>query len=198
MKPLFKMISYALLLPPCLTACFPLVAGGAAVGTVALVASDRRTSGAYVEDQGIEVKLAKQLNSRFPDSHINVTSYNRAVLLTGEVTNQVAQQDALQMARGTPNVRKVWDYTVVDTPSVLATRNNDAWITTKVRTRLLNGTQYPPQTIKVVTERGVTYLMGLVTKAEGDAVLNVVRSTSGVQKVVPLFEYLTEDVSVAP
>lgn len=184
-------------LPMLLSACFPLLAGGAAVGTVAFVATDRRTGGAYVEDQGVEVKLSKQLNARLPTSHINVTSYNRAVLLTGEVLSEAAQQEAQTMARGMPNVRKVWDYTVVSPVSSLASRNNDTWITTKVRTRLLNGKGYPAQSIKVVTERGVTYLMGLVTKTEGGVATDVVRSTLGVQKVVPLFEYLP-DIPVQP
>ncbi|HJV06822.1 MAG TPA: BON domain-containing protein [Chromobacteriaceae bacterium] len=173
-----------------LTACFPLVAGGAVGAT--MVATDRRTSGAYVDDQAIELKAADLIGKKLPSAHVNVTSFNRAVLLTGEVPSQQARQQADQIARGTPNVRRVYNYTDVDAAAGLGSRSNDTWITSKVRTRLMEGKGYAPTDIKVVTERGVVYLLGLVTQAEGQAAAQVVSQTAGVQKVVTLFETIQE------
>ena len=179
-------LTVATLLAANLSACFPLVAGGVAAS--AMVATDRRTSGAYVEDQGIELKAVKQLSERFAGSHVNVTSYNRAVLLTGEVVDE-AQKDAVElMVRGIPNVRRVYNHLVIAPASTLPQRNNDTWLTTKVRTRLLEGQGYPPNAIKVVTERGVVYLLGLVSESEGEAAAQVTARTAGVRQVVTLFE----------
>ncbi len=178
----------AVLLSSQLTACFPIVAAGAVGG--ALVVSDRRTSGAYVDDQGIEVKLASQMASRFPAAHININSYNRAVLMTGEAPDEASRSQIELMVRAIPNVRRVYNYMTIEPASPLTQRNNDTWITTKVRARFLDAKEVPSQTVKVVTERGVTYLLGLVTEAEAQSVIAVARSTSGVQKVVPLFETL--------
>lgn len=179
-------LTLAALLAANLSACFPLVAGGVAASAV--VATDRRTSGTYVEDQSIELKATRQLVERFAGSHVNVTSYNRAVLLTGEV-NDEAQKAAIElMIRGIPNVRRVYSHVVIAPSSSLANRNNDTWLTTKVRTRLLEGQGYPPNAIKVVTERGVVYLLGLVNDAEAEAAAQVAARTAGVQQVVTLFE----------
>jgi len=179
-----------------LSACFPLVMGGAA-GT-AMVASDRRTSGAYVDDQTIELKAVAQMNQKLPDAHVNVTSFNRTVLMTGEVQTNDGRQQAELLIRALPGVSRVFNYTVVAEPSTLGQRNNDTWITTKVRGRLMSGKgDYSSQAIKLVSERGVVYLLGLVTPSEGDAVTTVVSQTAGVLKVVPLFEYLTPIPSVA-
>ena len=179
-------LTVATLLAANLSACFPLVAGGVAAS--AMVATDRRTSGTYVEDQGIELKAVKQLAERFAGSHVNATSYNRAVLLTGEAVDE-AQKEAIELAvRGIPNVRRVYNLLVVAPDSTLANRNNDTWHTTKVRTRLLEGQGYPPNAIKVVTERGVVYLLGLVSDAEGEAAAQVAARTAGVRQVVTLFD----------
>lgn len=173
-----------------MSACVPLVVGGAAAG--AAVATDRRTSGAYIDDQAIELKASDQVSAKLPSAHVNIASYNRAVLMSGEVPSEAAREQAELIVRGTPNVRKVYNHTVVAGSSALSERNNDTWITTKVRTRLLDGKGFSPQTIKIVTERGVVYMMGLVTQAEGEAAARVVSQTSGVQKVVTLFEYISE------
>ncbi|OWY38199.1 hemolysin [Xenophilus sp. AP218F] len=177
-----------------LSGCFGVVAAGAAGG--ALVATDRRTSGAYVDDQGIELKAGDQISSRIPASHVNRTSFNRAVLLTGEVPTEEARQLAEQIARGIPNVRRVFNYTVVAPASGLGERSSDTWTTSKVRARLLEGKGYNPNNVKVVTERGVVYMLGMVTQAEGAEAARVVSETSGVQKVVTLFEYI-QDVAPA-
>ncbi|AXE34876.1 BON domain-containing protein [Chromobacterium phragmitis] len=176
-----------------LSGCVGLVAAGAAGG--ALVASDRRTSGAYVDDQAIELKSGEQIASRLPSAHVNRTSFNRAVLLTGEVPSDAARQQAELIARGLPNVRRVYNYTTVGPVSGFSERSNDTWVTSKVRARLLDGKGVNPNNIKVVTERGVVYMLGLVTQAEGAEAARVVSETAGVQKVVTLFEYIQE---VAP
>ncbi|MCP1289636.1 MULTISPECIES: BON domain-containing protein [Chromobacterium] len=173
-----------------LSGCFGVVAAGAAGG--ALVATDRRTSGAYVDDQGIELKAADQIGKLLPSAHVNTTSFNRAVLLTGEVPSEQARQQAELTARGIPNVRRVFNYTVVAPASGFSERSSDTWVTSKARTRLLDGKGYNPNNVKVVTERGVVYMLGMVTQAEGAAAAKVVSETSGVQKVVTLFEYIND------
>ncbi|BBH15085.1 BON domain-containing protein [Chromobacterium haemolyticum] len=173
-----------------LSGCFGVVAAGAAGG--ALVATDRRTSGAYVDDQGIELKAADQIGKLLPSAHVNTTSFNRAVLLTGEVPSEQARQQAELTARGIPNVRRVFNYTVVAPSSGFSERSSDTWVTSKARTRLLDGKGYNPNNVKVVTERGVVYMLGMVTQAEGAAAAKVVSETSGVQKVVTLFEYIND------
>jgi osmotically-inducible protein OsmY len=174
-----------------LSGCFPLIAGGVA-GT-AMVASDRRTSGAYVDDKAIEVKGGAQLSQKFPNAHISINSFDRTVLMTGEVASDDQRTQAEMAVRALPGVNRVENYTVVAEPSTFGQRNNDTWITTKVRSRLIGGEgKYSSQAIKLVTERGVVYMMGLVTRDEGDAAAAVVSQTAGVMKVVTLFEYLNE------
>ncbi|WP_028534602.1 BON domain-containing protein [Paludibacterium yongneupense] len=180
----------AAVLASTLSGClFPLVAGGAVGAT--LVASDRRSTGTYVNDQTIELKAGNQISTRLPTAHVNVTSFNQTVLMTGEVPSDEARREAETIVRALPNVRRVQNYTVVDVASTLGQRNNDAWITAKVRGRLLDG-KYASQALKVVTERGVVYLLGLVSHTEGDAATTVVSETSGVLKVVTLFEYISD------
>lgn len=190
MKRTLLSLSLALALGTSLSACFPLVAGGVA-GT-AMVASDRRTSGAYVDDQAIELKVSSLLDKKFPQAHVNVTSFNRAVLMTGELATDADRASAETVVRSVPGVNRVHNYTVVAEPTTLGQRNNDAWVSAKVRSRLVGGNgNYSSQAIKVVTERGVVYLLGLVTPQEATAVTQVVSQTAGVLKVVTLFEYLT-------
>jgi len=172
-----------------LPACIPLVIGGA-VGGTAMVANDRRTSGAYVDDQAIELKAASQVSKALPNSHVNITSFNRKVLMTGEIQSDSERQQAELLVRGIPGVTRVYNYTVIAEPTSFTQRNNDTWITTKVRSRLAGGNgAYSSQSFKLVTERGVVYMFGLVAQSEGDAAVAVVSQTAGVQKVVTLFEY---------
>lgn len=173
-----------------LSGCVALVAGGAATG--ALVASDRRTSGVYVDDQSIEMKAARQIADKLPSSHVNLTSYNRTVLLSGEAASDAARAGAEMIARSQPNVQRVYNYLVVAPVSGITERSNDTWLTSKVRARLLDGKGYPPNAIKVVSERGVVYMLGLVTRAEGEAAARVASETSGVQQVVTLYEYIAD------
>lgn len=168
--------------------CFPLlVAGGAGA---AMVANDRRTSGTYLDDQTIELKASSQINKKLPSSHVNITSYNRAVLMTGEMPSEAAREEAKLIVRALPNVRKVDDFTVIAPVTGITDRNNDIWIATKVRARMLDGKGFPAGQVRIVTERGVVYLQGMLTQAEGEAAARVASETTGVQKVVTLFEYI--------
>ena len=170
-----------------------LVLGGA---TAASMVHDRRTAGTIVEDQSIELKSYEVLQSenRPPGSvHINVTSYNGHVLLTGEVQNAALQNWAEQSTAQVEKVRHVYNELTIAPPSPLASRSNDGWITTKAKSSLLQIEGLPdfdPSRVKVVTERGIVYLMGLLREQESDAVTATVRRVSGVQQVVKLFEYI--------
>jgi osmotically-inducible protein OsmY len=189
MKKAVLSLSVALALGSSLSGCVALVAGGVA-GT-ALVASDRRTNGAYVDDKGIELKASSLLDKKYHEAHINITSFNRTVLMTGEVATDADRTGAETVIRSVPAVSRVYNYTVVAQPSTLGQRNNDAWISAKVRSRLTSGQgNYSSSAVKVVTERGIVYLMGLVTPDEGAQVAQIVSQTAGVLKVVTLFEYL--------
>lgn len=172
-----------------LTACFPIVAGGAAAG--GLMAADRRTSGAYVEDEAIEIKAEKNIDDQLGDKiHVNVTSYNRNVLMTGEAIDEATKAKAESITKSVANVRGVTNEMVISAVSPRMERNNDAYITTKVKTRMLTENRFPVNYVKVVTEISVVYLMGIVTHKEADDAVEIARATDGVQKVVKVFEYL--------
>ena len=173
------------------TACVPLLVGTAVVGTAA-VATDRRTTGAQLDDEMIEDKSALAISERFRggDYHVNVTSYNGIVLLTGEVPAESAKADIERMIRSTPKVRAVQDELVVGPVSSLEQRSNDALITSKVKARFVEANKFQINVVKVVTERGVVYLMGVVRHDEADAATDLARTTAGVQRVVKVFEYV--------
>ena len=176
-----------------LTACVPLLIGGAAAGG-SLVATDRRTSGAQLEDEGIELRGISRIRSNIGDrAHINLTSYNRQVLLTGEVPT--AQDKALveQIVTRVENVSAVVNELAVMGNSSLVQRSSDALVTGRVKSLLIDAPDLFANSFKVVTERGTTYLMGRVTQREADRGTNVVRATPGVQKVVRIFEVISED-----
>jgi osmotically-inducible protein OsmY len=173
-----------------LQGCAPLVIGGAAAGGV-MVAQDRRTVGTLTEDEGIEQKAAGRIGERYKDSiHVNVTSYNRMVLLTGEVPDATAKTEVERIARGVENVRGVYNETVVSGVTSYTARSNDAITTSKVKGRFIDARKFNALHVKVVTENNVVYLMGLVRKQEADDATEIARTTSGVQKVVRVFEYL--------
>lgn len=175
-----------------LSACAPLIVGGAAVG--ALVAIDRRTSGAQLEDEGIELRAASRLREALGDrAHVNVTSYNRQVLVTGEVPTGAARQQVEQIVSRVENVRSVVNELAVLGNTTLAQRSNDVLVTGKVRASLVDAKDLYAGAFKVVTERGTTYLMGRVTQREADRATAITRTVGGVQKVVRIFEIITED-----
>ena len=173
-----------------LQGCFP--AAVVATGTAAMVATDRRTPGIYMEDETIEWKSHGKLDdARFKDVHVNATSYNRRVLLTGEAPSAELRQQVEQAIRSIANVRDVDNEVQVAGASSLAARGNDSLITANVKARMVNNGKVSPNHVKVVTEANVVYLMGLVTPAEGDAAAEIARTTQGVSRVVKVFEYIS-------
>lgn len=175
-----------------LSACAPLLIGGAIVGG-SMVATDRRTSGAQLEDEVIEVKAANRVRETLGErGQVSVTSYNRIVLITGEVPD-VADKTAVEQAVGrVENVQSVVNELAIGFPRSITGRSNDAFITTKVKASLIDAKDLFSNSIKVVTSQGVVYLMGRVTEREATRSAEVARGVSGVQKVVRVFEIITE------
>lgn len=164
---------------------------GTAVGTTAVMAADRRTTGNFVEDQNIEIKGESRVNERFRDQvHVNVTSFNRMVLLTGEAPTEALKEEIGRVVRGVESVRDVVNDIQVAAPTSYGARSNDAYVTSKVKARLLDSNAVQVNYVKVVTEAGVVYLMGMVTRKEAAAATEVASTTAGVSKVVKVFEYL--------
>ena len=183
----------AVVLGSSLSACVPLVIGGAALGG-AFVATDRRTSGAQLEDEGIELRANNRIGqSMSENAHVNVTSYNRQVLLTGEVPTAADQQKLQELVLKVENVRSVVNEVAVLGASSLTQRSSDTLITGKVKATLVDAKDVQSNTFKVTTERGVVYLMGRVSLREANRATDLARSISGVQKVVRVFDILTDD-----
>jgi osmotically-inducible protein OsmY len=175
-----------------LSACAPIMLGGAAMG--ALVATDRRTSGTQLEDEGIELRSIGRINENLGDRvHVNVTSYNRQVLLTGEVPSAQDKQLVEQIVSRVDNVRLVANELAVLGSSSLTQRSSDSLITGKVKAAMVDSKDLFANAFKVVTERGIVYLMGRVTQREADRATDIARSTGGVQKVVRLLEIISEE-----
>lgn len=175
-----------------LSACAPLILGGAAMG--ALVATDRRTSGAQLEDEGIELRAIGRINENLGDRvQVSVTSYNRQVLLSGQVPTAQDKQLVEQIVSRVDNVRLVANELAVLGSSSLTQRSSDALITGKVKAAMVDSKELYANAFKVVTERGVVYLMGRVTQREADRATAIARSTGGVQKVVRLLEIISEE-----
>ncbi|GMU71640.1 MAG: hypothetical protein AMXMBFR42_11040 [Burkholderiales bacterium] len=171
-----------------MNACVPAVVVGAAAGG-ALVATDRRSAGAQLDDQSIELKITTETGTRYGDRiHLNVTSYNGVVLLTGEAPDQATRDAIAAYARGVDRVRAVHDEMVVGPTTDLSARTNDSYITSKVKTRFVEANKFSATHVKVVTERSVVYLMGIVSRTEADAAAQIAATTTGVARVVKLFE----------
>jgi len=166
------------------------IVGGVAVGV--MMAADRRQTEVMLADQGIEFSAGSKIDEALKgQGHINVTSYNYTVLLTGEVPTAQAKADAEKAASEVPKARTVVNELQIAGTSSAASRSNDAYITSKVKSNFLGNGKFKPTDIKVVTEASVVYLLGLVTREEADAATEVARGTGGVQKVVRVFEYVT-------
>ena len=175
-----------------LSACAPLMLGGAAMGT--LVGLDRRTSGAQLEDEGIELRAAARIRDAMGERvHVNITSYNRQVLLTGEVPSEQDKQSAEQLVAKVENVRGVINDLAVTGASSLTQRSSDALVTGKVKASLVDDKLLQANAFKVVTERGTVYMMGLVTPQEADRATNLARGIGGVQRVVRAFEMISDE-----
>jgi len=181
------LILLAATVPPLLSACAPVIVAGAA--SAALVATDRRSAGAQLDDTTIETRIATTVAGRYGDTvHFNVTSYNGIVLLTGEVPDAAVRSDVYALARGTERVRSVHDELVIGPTTDLSARTNDSYITSKVKSRFLESDKFSATQVKVVTERSVVYLMGIVSRVEADAAAQIASTTTGVARVVKLFE----------
>ncbi len=176
----------------CLQGCVALALGGAVAGGFAV--TDRRTLGAQIEDKVIMVKA----ETRVPgvvgrDGHVNITSFNRIVLLTGEVRDDAAKVAAGREVQEIENVHTIANELAIGAPSSFSARSNDTFITSKVIASLVDAKDIFGNSLKVVTERGNVYLMGLVTEREGKRAAEIAAGVSGGQKVVKVFEYITED-----
>lgn len=187
MRKLLTLTCIALL--PVVSGCAAVAIGGAAA-TGVIMAEDRRTVGTITEDQGIELKAASRIEEKVKDAHINVTSFNRMVLLTGEVPNEAAKANAESIARAVENVRSVFNELKVGVNASVQARTNDSVITSKVKARFVDANKFSAVHVKVVTEANIVYLLGLVKKQEATDATEVARTTGGVSKVVRVFEYL--------
>jgi osmotically-inducible protein OsmY len=187
---LFALIAVVVGTSTLLAGCIPLLVAGA-VGGTALVATDRRSVGAQADDEAIELKISNNIGTGFGDRvHVSVTSYNGIVLLTGEVPTQDLVGTIGEIARTTPKVRRVHNEITVGPVSDVSSRTNDSYITSKVKARFVESNKFSATHVKVVTERQVVYLMGLVRRDEGDLAAQIASTTSGVLRVVKLFEYI--------
>lgn len=176
-----------------LSGCVPLVVGGAAAMGVGMVATDRRSSGAQLDDQGIELRAAARVREIANDNmYVSVTSYNRQVLLTGAVGNEADRRRVEEVVQRVDNVRSVVNELTIGQPSTFQDRSNDVFISGKIKASLLDAKDIFANSFKVVTERGVVYLMGIATRRETDRATEIARGISGVQKVVRVVEIVSE------
>lgn len=167
--------------------CAAVAIGGAVAGAY-MVGEERRPPPVLADDQAIEFKIANQIHEKFVGSHVNTTSYNRMVLLTGEVQSAEMKAAVEKLARSTEGVRGVYNELTVGPVTALSARTNDSLITSKVKGRFVDSGKFHPLHVKVVTEAGTVYLMGLVKRQEADDATEVARTTAGVQRVVRVFE----------
>lgn len=189
MTRLLQLLLVAVSLATALNGCVPVIAGGAAAG--GLAAADRRTSGAYVDDEGIEWKTAGEINKVLRNKiHVNVTSFNRNVLLTGEAIDEETKKEAETIAKGISNVRHVTNELTIGLASTMSQRSQDALLTSKVKGQMFKENRFPPNYVKVITEGSTVYLMGMVTRQEAEDAVDIARSIEGVDKVVKVFEYV--------
>jgi osmotically-inducible protein OsmY len=171
-----------------LPGCAPVLLGAAAGGAYSTI-EDRRTTGVQIDDEGIELRVGNRIGNRFGDrAHVSVTSYNRAVLLTGEVPDAQSREEIERIARAVPGVLGVANELEIAGVSSLGARTNDAFITSKVKARFLDARRFNPVHVKVVTEASVVYLLGVVTEQEAKDAVDLARTMSGVRKVVRIFE----------
>lgn len=176
-----------------LTGCAPLLVGGAIVGG-AFVATDRRTSGAQLEDEGIELRAVNRLRDAFLERvHINATSYNRQVLLTGEVPTEADKVRAQEIVSRVENVRSIVNELAVLGNTSLGSRSSDTLTTGRVKAGFVDAKDLYANAFKVVTERGTTYLLGRVTQREAGRATDITRTTAGVQRVVRVLEIISEE-----
>ena len=189
-------LSFLVVCAGLLQGCVPVLMGaGGAMAYSTL--EDRRTAGVQFDDEGIELRANNRIRERYPDVvHVNSTSYNRTVLLTGEVPDARTREDVEKIVRAVPAVRGVSNELEIAGISSLGARTNDSFVTSKVKARFIDGGKFSHVHIKVVTENGVVYLLGIVTEAEGTEAADIARTVAGARKVVKIFEYckLTDEI----
>ena len=189
---LLRSLLLALAAGTTLSACAPLLIGGAIWGGT-MVVSDRRTSGTQIDDQAIELKSVRRIADVIADrGHVNVTSYNRLVLITGEVPTEADKTAVEQAVMRIENVRSIVNELTLTAPSSLSARSNDTLMTSKVKASMVDAKDIQSNAFKVVSERSVVYRMGRVTEREANRAADVARGVSGVQKVVKVFEVVSE------
>lgn len=177
---------------PFISGCFGVAAVG--MGAGALLISDRRASETYVTDEGIELRANNRLRENYGSKeHVNVTSYNRMVLLTGEASSAEVKASIEKLISGVPNVKSIANELAIAGASSLGGRSNDTYLTSKVKARFVDAKQFSAHHVKVVTEAGVVFLLGIVTQTEADAAADIARTTGGVQKVVRVFEIISPE-----
>ena len=181
---------------PVLAGCFGAAAVG--VGTGTLVLLDRRNPETFVSDEAMDIRAANRINEKYGDKvHVNVTTYNHMMLLTGEVPTAAIKADAEKIASGVPNVKSISNELAIAGPAGFGGRGNDSYITSKVKARFVDADKFAANHVKVVTEAGVVFLLGLVTQAEANAAVEIARTTGGVQKVVRVFEIISPEQAKA-
>ena len=181
-----------LVLTTCMTACAPFLVAG--VAGSALVATDRRTSGTQLEDETIELRASAKVRDTFGEKvHVNVTSYNRQVLLTGEVPSERERQAVSAIVEKVENVKSVANELSAMPNASLGSRSNDLVVTGKIKATLVDSRDLFANAFKVVTERNTVYLMGRVTQREADSATALIRNVGGVNKVVRMFEIISEE-----
>jgi osmotically-inducible protein OsmY len=190
MKSTIRLVVVVVALVPILQSCIPLLVG-AGVGAVVMMAEDRRTSGTVLEDQIIEIKASNRITEKYGEQvNISVTSFNHFVLLTGQAPTDEIKQDVSVLVLEVPNVRNVQNEIVVAGISSRTSRASDALLTSQVKSRLAQNKDVGATHVKVVSENGTVFLMGLVTRAEAETASQTAATTSGAQRVVKVFEYL--------
>lgn len=186
-----KTLGVLLLAAASLQGCFPLVATGMVTGALAI--ADRRSVGVQAEDESIEWKAESRVNKRYPAAHVNVVSYNRRALITGEAPNQAAVDEIEQIVAAVENVSSVVNELQIAATSTLSSRANDSYLTSRVKGRFVDAAKFPANRVKVFTEAGRVYLLGVVTQAEATAAIEVARTTGGVQRVVNVLEVISDN-----
>lgn len=190
MKSTVRLVALLVAFAPVLQSCIPLIVG-AGVGAGVLMAEDRRTNATILEDQTIEIKARNRISEKYNDQgNISVTCFNRFILLTGQAPTEEMKQDVSVLVLEVPNVRNVQNEIVVGGNSSTTSHASDALLTSQVKGRLSQNKDVGASHVKVVSENGTVFLMGLVTRAEADAAAQTASTTSGAQRVVKVFEYL--------
>lgn len=190
MKSTVRLVALLVAFAPVLQSCIPLIVG-AGVGAGVMMAEDRRTNATILEDQTIEIKARNRISEKYNDQgNISVTCFNRFILLTGQAPTEEMKQDVSVLVLEVPNVRNVQNEIVVGGNSSTTSHASDALLTSQVKGRLSQNKDVGASHVKVVSENGTVFLMGLVTRAEADAAAQTASTTSGAQRVVKVFEYL--------